>query len=299
MPIGLRHLGIAFFGLLAAGVAHPQVAPTNTARLVGVIRDDRGVPVAGARATFSAVGGEIASNDSGQFVFDSLPPGQGKLTVRTLGFEPISREVLVVTDSAVSVDVAFVTRVVILGTVSIRERRYQANLAEFERRRRMGFGHYITPEELARRAPNRLALVVSHLPGTQLTCPRVGSECVILMRRVGGVAGSGVATSGMCSPAVYLDGKLDRTGVAWTLYSDQIGAIEVYPRETTRPAEFSPLNNRCGAIAVWTRLDYFEHTADAVASRRCNGRLNWCYMRQWWPMAVLVSAGVVVAVALR
>lgn len=72
-----------------------------------------------------------------------------------------------------------------------------------------------------------------------------------------------MATVNQCSPTVYIDGRRDLTGEAWSIFSDQISAVEVYSRSSTR----------------------------------CGGRLNWCYTRKWLPFAALVGLGFGLAVS--
>lgn len=281
--VSSRVVRAGLIALVSASVAHAQETRPNTARLAGVIRDDRGAPVVKARLSLSSVGGGVESNDSGRFVFDSVPAGAATLTARALGFNPLTQQVVLAANDTTRVELAFGQRIAVLAEVSVRARRHEREMEEFERRRRMGFGEYFTPEDLAKRATARVGYVVRHLPGLQTTCN--GSECTVLMRRT--------RPPLLCAPAVYIDGRLDRTGEALQLFSDQIAAIEVYNRDSNRPSEYINHNSNCGAIAVLTKFELYEKTADAEIAKRCSGRANLCYLKNWWPFAALVGLGLV------
>ena len=98
-----RHVWILFaVGVLAAVLAAPRaMGQTSTTGVVaGVVADPSGavVPKAGVELTnmeTNSVARQV-SNDSGQFVFAGLAPGNYKITVKTAGFRTASIPYLVV-----------------------------------------------------------------------------------------------------------------------------------------------------------------------------------------------------------
>jgi hypothetical protein len=136
----------------------------------------------------------------------------------------------------------------ILSTVMVRGQLvYAANLADFNRRRRIGFGQFRTSDEIARRGKNtKLSQLLQDFMNVRVDA-RGGSSSVTMTRN----ATTGIGRAA-CEPSLYVDGMLDRVGDFDIYYSDEIAALEVY-RESNRPFEFIDHSNPCGSIAIWTR----------------------------------------------
>jgi outer membrane cobalamin receptor len=145
-----------------------------------------------------------------------------------------------------------------LDTVTVvasgAERRLQyLEDAGFYRRKRIGFGHFLTRAEIDRRDPLIMSDLLHDMPGVRVTC--VGARsCNITMR-----AATTMFFRGKCEPSIVLDGVLLRAGGVGSrgdLSLDalidpfDVEAIEVYPGPEGVPVQYvSP----CGAIIVWSR----------------------------------------------
>ena len=217
------------------------------ARLTGTVTDGSGKPVVNAHATVWGTKLDAATNERGVFTLDGLPGGTHTLDVRVIGFIPVTTTVHLA-ESRPAIANVVVDKAQVLQTVTVRgEMVYARNLVEFNRRRRIGFGQFRTPEEIARRGPNvPLSRLLQDVMGIQVIQVG-GGPALVAMRR--NATHRGIAS---CTPSLYVDGRLDRVADFNFYYSDEIAGIEVY-REHDRPFEFTDFSNACGSVAIWTR----------------------------------------------
>ncbi|HEX9579979.1 MAG TPA: TonB-dependent receptor plug domain-containing protein [Gemmatimonadales bacterium] len=125
-------------------------------------------------------------------------------------------------------------------------------LAEFYRRRRSGFGRFITSWDIERRRPFYVSDLLRQVPGLSVTYGGFGRPVVRSRRGMSGFGGS-------CSPMVFLDGmrlaqdpdlgmELDDVTVP-----EHVAGIEIYTGPAQVPPEFNVSGSQCGVIAVWTK----------------------------------------------
>ena len=230
-------------GLMTATVRYWR----GDARLAGVVRNADGRPVAGATVALWGAQRSATTSERGTFLLDSLPGGSHTAEVRLIGYQPVRQVVQLAPGQTASVELELAARVVVLEEVRVRgELVYGRSLAEFERRRRMGPSQYfLGPQEIERRPLTPLTRLLQGLPGIWVVC--VGGECVVRMR-----GAPSLTNARDCEPALWIDGYRDRIR-EWTfLWSDEIAAVEIYPRGSSVPSEFYD-GNRCGAVVVTTR----------------------------------------------
>src|SRR5437762_7970870 len=88
----LRSVVVFLFAFCALGIASGQ---TQEGRILGTVTDQSGGLVKGARVTITNVDTGVArtleTNDAGDFVAPSLPPGPYKLVVEATGFKKVER----------------------------------------------------------------------------------------------------------------------------------------------------------------------------------------------------------------
>jgi hypothetical protein len=258
-PNGLRHM--TFF---VGGASLVRLAPTDTipgsaaipetawrgrARLTGTVTDHLGRPVGNAHAMVWGTKLDVTTNERGVFALDGLPGGTQTLEVRVIGYLPATRTVHLAESRPATADVALDKAAQILPSVVVRgEMVYARNLADFDRRRRGGFGTFLTSAEIGKRGPNvKLSQLLQDVLGVRVD--RRGSQSFVTMQRS---ATTGIGRSS-CVPSLFVDGINDVVRDFDVYYADEIAGIEVYPREATRPFEFVDPANPCGAVAIWTR----------------------------------------------
>jgi hypothetical protein len=214
--------------------------------LRGVVKSATGKPVRGARVVMWGSGRVDSTNANGQFAMQTLPAGSYTLEARAIGYLP-KRAVVDIPDGSEGVaDIAMDVFVPTIDTVRVRaDRNARDPFAEFDKRKRQGFGYFIDDAQLNRRNPMYMSDAVRTIPGISITPQDLGGDKV-LMR--------GMAGSGSCIPAIFLNGlrAASDTGILDEIVNPQdVRAIEVYSRTGSTPAQFTS-SNGCGSIVIWT-----------------------------------------------
>lgn len=209
-----------------------------------VLDRSSGDPVALAMVLLDERVQALTATDGG-FAIDELSPGTYEFTVRRLGFEPAHAS-LKVNDPDAQADLTIWLTPLPLQldpvTVVGKEVSPVLQMEGFYERRAMGFGHFITREDIERRRTNFVRELFQLIPGF----------------RVGRGAG--------CK-SLFLDGLLlgtpdprtvprgaDVLDMLESLLSVRdIEGIEVYTGSSQMPARFNVLGCPGRVILVWTR----------------------------------------------
>ena len=227
-----------------AGVAAPL--RTGTARLTGEVRQRDGRPMTAAQVH---VAGSIATDTTdrtGRFQLARLPAGTQTLEVLALGYAPKRVAVDLRAGRLDTVTVVVNEPVRTLERVAVYGRRSSSvDRTGFLRRRdRLLGGHFLSPEDLARRNPANVADALRTVPG-------------IIIRKQDQFTDKIFYRS--CQPTIYLDGQYLRSGSSTidSNISEVVGAAELAGAEVysaaTAPAEFLPMGEACGVVVLWTR----------------------------------------------
>ena len=252
---------------LEAALAHEVelrlvFAEAVTGRLVGRLLDARSHrPVAAAAVSVAGRREEVQSDRRGQFVLSALPVGRYELSIRHLGYAPLTHEVTVTRGHTTEVDVrlspdpveleplvATATRIRRLETQGFYERKYWGELA--------GGGTFFTVQDIERRNPLRITHMIADVPGVRVRCGGRGiRSCRVYSGRVTtGFTGRG------CEMSVWVDGtpviqpgRSNVNTIDEFVLPIEIGGVEIYPGAGSLAAEFSGSDGRCGAIVIWTK----------------------------------------------
>lgn len=231
---------------------------TGSAKLTGRVINAAGQPVVGARVDVLGTPAATLTRENGEFALDSLPSGTQSLVVRQIGFAPEERAVELSTRGPASIEVKMDRPATVLSTVVVKaDRDVGLERVGFAQRRRSGGGHYITGDDVVKRAPNVLTDVFRTVPGLRVSPAGNGIDYVIESSR--NVAGGCVRywVDGAVFEAVF-PGDVDRLVPPW-----EIAAIEVY-NGISVPAQFQAAGNTsCAAIVIWTKT-----RTDRPGSRR-------------------------------
>lgn len=235
-----------------------QARQTGYAVIDGVVTDTLLNPLDNADVTVIGTSAKILTGENGRFRMMQVPAGQYLLVVRRIGFSPTSGIIEVPAGDTVRLSYALVRSGMLLDTIRVREQRVSLRMLEFEQRRKLGTGQFVTRDMLERRGSmyakdflrNLSGVIVSPLTGDQF------AGTVALSKREGGsVFGDG---AGACAMQVLLDGIILPRNFNLDLLPPpkQIAGIEVYSGAATVPPQFGGPDRRCGVIAVWTRDGY-------------------------------------------
>jgi TonB family protein len=245
---GNRRLSAAIFTFAAAFLAIPLGAQ-GTGQISGTATDSAGAPIYSAQVSFSGLAQPVFTDESGAFFLGHVPVGTGTLTVRRLGFAPLSVTVTLTDANSDLKDVALKLAhlPIFLETVLVETQRvnYTGRLAGYyQRLEKRNGGYFITRDQINRENPRTLSQLLQHVPA--ITASRIRG------------GGSGVRMRGRtCAPLVWLDAtpmpaaELDLNAIS----PQTIQGIELYLGSTTAPARFV-LNrdaNSCGTIILWSR----------------------------------------------
>ena len=187
------------FGVAAQEPATPEPAVAlDTAQLIGqVVSAIDGRVIGGAVVSLLRSGMGAISDSSGNFNIPMTIAGTDTLEVRFVGYESGTVELYLEPDR--------VTRVVLLLSpttvrvadlnVEIERSDTPALYAGFYRRKKRGIGHFITPEQLARRRPRYTSDMLRSVPGLAVGATIAGRAKVTVTRELI-----------PCEPVVFIDG---------------------------------------------------------------------------------------------
>ncbi|WP_419949284.1 carboxypeptidase regulatory-like domain-containing protein [Candidatus Palauibacter sp.] len=237
-------------------------AEAPTGRLVGRVRDARSHrPVAAAAVSVTGRREEVQSDRRGQFVMSALPVGPYDVSIRNIGYAPLTHRVMITRGHTTEVDVrlspdpveleplvATATRIRRLETQGFYERKYWGELT--------GGGRFFTVQDIERRNPLRITHMIADVPGVRVRCGGRGiRSCRVYSGRITtGFTGRG------CEMTVYVDGtpviqpgRRNPNTIDEFVLPIEIGGVEIYPGAGSLAAEFSGSDARCGAIVIWTK----------------------------------------------
>lgn len=233
-------------------VATPALAQARLASLVGVVRDTAGAPVSGVEIWLRGSDLYTHTAENGGFRLLDITPGDARLTVRRMGYEPITVDITLSPGIRDTVVISMSMVAASIAGVSVEEERMTRStklLKGFWDRRASGFGHFVTREEIDAKQAHNFTDLVRMTPG--LNVMTVGGRQTIRFRNTGG--------RGDCPPQYWLDGsRIDSAGPD-EFVPGSIEAVEIYNGISTTPAQFAPRvvsfgPKTCGTIVVWSRL---------------------------------------------
>ncbi len=267
-----RYLAACALGsCLVAQATAAQSHATITGRVVHKVSKG-GIP--GAEVRLIPRNAQLITDSAGYFRFDRVTPGTVSLLVRRLGFAPESASFEVQASDNLDLLIELQQSAQPLDTVTVAEREIplaERRLAGFYERKRLGFGHFFTPEELEKQQHRALGqIITATTPGSRLVRSLTGNMAwIATTRRSGSMLGGstvdtvdrnrGADPSG-CYPDVYLDGGVvysfgrrnylfDINGIA----TSAIAAVEFYVGPSRTPLQYNKTSAVCGVVLIWTK----------------------------------------------
>ncbi|HJQ64742.1 MAG TPA: von Willebrand factor type A domain-containing protein, partial [Gemmatimonadales bacterium] len=106
--------------MLATLIATPRLAPPDTGRIAGHVRDMGGVPLANARVVVVGTAFAASTDSTGSYVIDKIPVGTYLLRAQFIGYDPgIVHAVKVTAGQTTTVDVALRAATIRLEGVTV------------------------------------------------------------------------------------------------------------------------------------------------------------------------------------
>lgn len=243
-----RSLAVLVFALVAPVAGARAQRPSAT--VTGSVTDATSRRAIEGVTVWFADGLTGLTGARGQFEIRRVPVGTYQVRVSRIGYRAKTLQVPVASDNrSIYVVVSLEPLPVELEPVVVRGDTTTVvaygRMADFYRRKRLGWARFMTRQDIERRNPFRVTDLLRTMPGAWINYDRFGQPVVTFRAAYSGFRS--------CRPAVYLDrlrlpadfGSVDE----WVMLQD-IEGIEVYTGFTITPLEFS---GGCGAIVIWTR----------------------------------------------
>lgn len=271
----MRTIGCA---LLAAAIIASRSGGQSASAPTGVIRgfvlaDSTEQPIVGAEVTIEALKLRVLSVAEGAFRLGNVPTGTYIVHVRAVGYQPIRARMSLVDTDSLERDFLLARSVVAIAGVNVKGKAeiHNPKLAEFERRRGGGLGHFITQATIDSFPARRLSHFMTTLPGltiqygnssvanwavgTRLSGSIIKRPAISIFDKMRG------AKLGICYAAVLLDGVAVYSGKdGETLFdidqlqSSEIAGVEFYASAAQMPPELNTTTSAtCGVVVIWTR----------------------------------------------
>lgn len=250
-----------------APAGRPPAADSFAVILGRVAGDSAGTAVGGAQVVASGYG--IRSGADGRFTL-GVPAGTHEIVARLPGRQPWRAVRTLGAGDTLRLDVVLPPLVQTLDEVTVTRpsRAASARFVEFERRRTVGFGHFKTRDELARREQSKLSDVLRGVSGLRFHFLPNGRGIALASNRFSGNLPGSRRRTNECFMALWVDGvrvfasgASEGTGGAVAMDPPDINqygvaeleGIEVYRGPAETPSEFGGTNAMCGTVVLWTR----------------------------------------------
>lgn len=233
------------FWVLPAQVSAPAAVSVFVADEVS------GAPLVQARVEFPALGLSQTTDQFGAAYFQTLKSGVVRLKVSKIGYIPIERDVTLEFPSAGAMELSVAMKQLVvaqpLDTVKVLGARTFGALSDFERRRHLGLGRFMTSAQLDSSPHESLAdQLARRLTGIRAvwTNSRMGVRLVSLR---GPIRFYGQT---QCFVQVYIDNHMAQPEDLAHIQSGDVAGVEYY--SIAPPPQYN-VNAPCGVLLVWTK----------------------------------------------
>lgn len=270
-PLRVARAALALALGLSAVPLHAQARAVLRGR---VLVDGNDAPVVGAEVSVPRWGLIVRTGTSGAFRLGDLPAGRQVLTVRAVGFIPMSTEMTFAAGDSVEADLLLSAAAVLEGqslpgvTVTAAPTP-RGRLAEFEERRALGAGgRFLAPAQLDRLEGRRMSAALATI-GVPVVIGRTnaawvassrGTQSLLRTIRPSAADAAQGARAGVCYAAVAVDGVLVYQGSESeplfdinSLSTKNVAGVEFYAGGATIPARYNGTRTTCGLLLLWTR----------------------------------------------
>ncbi len=241
-----------------------------------VVADSTMRVLADVEVAIPSLGLSTRSNARGEFRLLDVPAGAHEVFVRRVGFGAIN---VPMTFAANDEELRRIVLrpLTVLDSIEVRATRLDMGMVEFEENRRVGLGHFLTRDMLAKNDGRKMGDVLAELPGAGVVRGRSGAwplskRYVVPLAAAIGQPGGGDGSiwrptaaernRGMiagCYALVYVDNHLMNGGTPTEPYDvnsiapDQIEGVEWYASPAETPSQYTKLNSPCGVLVIHTR----------------------------------------------
>jgi len=259
---------VALVALFCVGSAvQAQTASTPHGALVGTVLTERtDKPVVDAEIALTGLTVSVRSDSAGNFSMLDVPVGTYQLTVRALGYAAFSGTFTFRDNITLSRDFLLKRISNTLATVDVTARAFapaRSPLAEFDERRVLGLGRYLTREVFEKSDGRKLSdVLIGYIPG--IIAISNNSERSIAAGNRGNISLSFKPGEAGKKKGCYVQIVIDnivryRSSAGETLFDidsvdpTTIAGIEFYTVSQT-PLQFNSTGGAaCGTMVIWTK----------------------------------------------
>jgi hypothetical protein len=212
---------------------------SGTPSVSGVISGENQQVLAKATVSFTGVDTVAVADSTGRFTFSGLPAGTHMIEVRQVGYTPVTMLVDLAPGQVTPLSVTM-NNVSQLETVSVKAKgELTRDRDEFEARRRAGFGHALSEDQIKDKAD--LLTAIRQLPNLQVY--RMRGQLEILPPDDRSLKAKN------CKVRFWLDGRPTTVEILSVLNVSEIKGIEWYPTASRTPPQ---LTADCATMVVWS-----------------------------------------------
>jgi hypothetical protein len=241
---------------LPGGAADTTRKPARVGMIDGIVTDSNLAPLGSAQVTVLSTSVRVPTGANGRFRITNVPAGEYVLIVRRSGYRPTSNIVQVAAADTLRVSYSLERAPTVLGAVVVTEQRLSVKLAEFEYRKKLGVGEFMSQADIEKRNSVYTTELMRKFPSINVSPSYSKSsmaEWFALSKRE-----TGSPMVGACPMQVVVDNMPMQTPFNLDMLPSprNIAGIEVYNGPATIPPQFAGYNRSCGLILIWTRDGY-------------------------------------------
>jgi hypothetical protein len=239
--------------IAALGLFFVQPVLAQSGVIDGVVTDTSLAPLAGARVSISGTSIAVATLAGGRFRIENLPAGLYLLSVAKMGYEPSVTTVRLIAGDTLRPAYALTPSGTRLGAVKVTGERSSPKKQEFEDRKALGHGAFMSEEEIDKRNTARATELLRTFSTIEVAAP-IGSRSAsapqyfAVSRRKG-------SHGGPCVMAIVVDGNPMPTpyDLEELPSPKEMLGIEVYASAATIPVQWKRWDTGCGLIMIWMK----------------------------------------------
>jgi hypothetical protein len=218
----------------------------------GIVSDTGLSPLQAAFVSILGTNIRVGTGPNGRFRITQVPEGRYLVIVKRVGYRPTSDVVDVVARDTVRLSYTLENADVRLNPVVTSDRAPTIKMQEFDQRRRLGQGEFMTQAEIRERNPAFSTELFRKFKSVYVA---PSNSSAITQYFAFSAREGGNPQTGACTMQIVLD----RVPLPQPFNLDLLPApkdlfgIEVYAGASTIPLEYAGVNRGCGVILVWTR----------------------------------------------
>ncbi len=253
---------VVIAGLVALALMLPIAVQGQAGAILAgnVLSDSTERPIAGAEISIASLRVSVRSDSAGGFVIPGIAAGRQVVTVRAVGYAELTTTLVFGAGERIETDLLLRPVAQSLAKVEVTAAPPfgdNPRIAEFEERRKMGIGRFVTQEELAKSEGRKMIdVIMGRIPGLRHVSDARGRRTL--------VSGRGATRFSLapCKVRIVMDGVpgvvVDNIPMAGGLELDAIDPSTIAAMEYYTPATLPPQfnfegNNPCGTLLLWSR----------------------------------------------